>query len=128
MIADERIFSKPIRGLNSEKNHHEFGLRWLFRKFEVYPNGYYNYLQRRKDAHFQRKADVQRKIVSNYHERQGVPGYRMMQKLLIPHKFVLSQVTNHKYMKELGLRSIVRRKKPDYRTGSAHKVFPDLLT
>lgn len=51
----------------------------------------------------------------------------MMQKLLIPHGFVLSQVTIHKYMKELGLRSIVRRKKPDYRKGSAHKVFPDLL-
>jgi len=30
-------------------------------------------------------------------------------------------------MKELRLRSIVRRKKPDYRKGSAHKVFPDLL-
>jgi len=29
----------------------------------------------------------------------------MMQKLLIPHGFVLSQVTIHKYMKELGLRS-----------------------
>lgn len=30
-------------------------------------------------------------------------------------------------MKELGLKSIVRRKKPGYRKGSAHKVFPDLL-
>ena len=104
-----------------------FGLRWLFRKLKVYPNGYYNYLKRRKEAHFQRKADVQRKIVSIYHGRQGVPGYRMMQKLLIPYGFVLSQVTIHKYMKELGLKSIVRRKKSGYRKGSAHKVFPDLL-
>src|SRR5690554_7404583 len=110
MIADERIFSKPIRGLNSEKNHHEFGLRWLFRKFEVYRNGYYNYPQRRKDAHFHRKADVQRKIVSIYHERQGVPGYRMMEKLLIPRGFVLSQVTIHEYMKKLRVTSIARKK------------------
>jgi len=51
----------------------------------------------------------------------------MMQKLLIPYGFVLSQVTIHKYMKELGLKSIVRRKKSGYRKGSAHKVFPDLL-
>ena len=75
----------------------------------------------------QKKVKVQRKIVSIYHERQGIPGYRMMQKLLIPHGFVLSKVTIHKYMKELGLRSIVRRKKPGYRKGPSHKVFPDLL-
>lgn len=51
----------------------------------------------------------------------------MMQKLLIPHGFVLSKVTVHKYMKELGLKSIVRRKKPGYRKGPVHKVFPDLF-
>jgi transposase InsO family protein len=51
----------------------------------------------------------------------------MMQKLLVPHGFVLSKVTIHKYMKELGLKSIVRRKKPGYRKGLVHKVFPDLL-
>jgi len=51
----------------------------------------------------------------------------MMQKLLVPHEFVLSKVTIHKCMKELGLKSIVRRKKPRYRKGLVHKVFPDLL-
>ena len=50
-----------------------------------------------------------------------------MQELLVPYGIVLSQVTIHKYMKELGLKSIVRRKKPGYRKGFAHKVFPDLL-
>lgn len=110
-----------------ENNHLEFGLRWLFRKLNVHPNGYYNYLKRRKQAYLRKKAEVQRKMVSIYHERQGIPGYRMMQKLLIPHGFVLSQVTIHKYMKELGLKSIVRRKKPGYRKGPVHKVFPNLL-
>ena len=86
-----------------EENHHEFGLRWLFRKLNVYPNGYYNYLKRRKEASFQKKAEVQRQIVSIYHERRGVPGYRMMKKLLEPYGFILSKVTIYKYMKELGV-------------------------
>ena len=41
----------------AEKNHHEFGL-WLFRQFKVCANGYYDYLKRRKEAHFQRKVEV----------------------------------------------------------------------
>lgn len=37
---------------------------------------------------------------------------------------VLSRITVHKYMnKELGLVSIVRRKKPTYESGEAHNVF-----
>lgn len=39
-----------------------------------------------------------------------------------------SKTTIHKYMnKELGLTSIVKRKKPSYIKGHAHKVFPNLL-
>ena len=39
-----------------------------------------------------------------------------------------SPLTVHKYMnKELGLASVVRRKKPDYRKGTAHKVFENLV-
>jgi hypothetical protein len=52
----------------------------------------------------------------------GIPGYRMMQKLLIPHGFDLSKVTIHKYTKELGLKSMIRRKKPGYRKGPVRKV------
>lgn len=51
----------------------------------------------------------------------------MMQRLLMAHGFKLSPGTVHKYMKELGLKSVVRRKKPDYRKGTVHKVFPDLI-
>ena len=38
-----------------------------------------------------------------------------------------SDITVYKYMKELGLRSIVRKKKPNYVKGNANKVFPNLL-
>ena len=51
----------------------------------------------------------------------------MMKKLLEPYGFILSEIIIHKYMKELGLKSTVRRKKPIYRKGTAHKIFPDLL-
>lgn len=51
----------------------------------------------------------------------------MMHKLLVSYGIVLSQVTVHKYMKELDLKSIVRRKKPGYRKSYVHKVFPDLI-
>ncbi len=51
----------------------------------------------------------------------------MMHKLLVPHGHGYYQATIHKYMKELGLKSVVRRKKPGYRKGTAHTIFPDLL-
>ena len=41
---------------------------------------------------------------------------------------VLSALTVHKYMNtELGLRSVVRRKRPEYRKGKPHKIFPNIL-
>lgn len=39
----------------------------------------------------------------------------------------LSAKTVYKYMLELGLSSIVRRKKPSYVKGTQHKVYPNLL-
>jgi len=36
-------------------------------------------------------------------------------------------MTVYRYMLELGLRSIVRKKKPGYVKGAANKVFPNLL-
>lgn len=40
----------------------------------------------------------------------------------------LSNLTIHKYMNvELGLYSIVRKKRPDYRKGTAHQIFDNLL-
>ena len=40
----------------------------------------------------------------------------------------LSNLTIHKYMNvELGLYSVVRKKRPDYRKGISHQVFDNLL-
>ena len=55
-------------------------------------------------------------------------GYRNMKVYLERKGVVLSHVTVHKYMnKELGLVSIVRRKKPTYERGGAHKKFDNLI-
>lgn len=110
-----------------EQNHQQFGVRWLLRRFSISPTAYYNYLKRRKQAYYHDKASVQRQIVEIYHGENGVPGYRMMGDYLRQIGFGYSNQTIRKYMKELGLRSIVRRKKACYVKGTAHKIFPNLL-
>ena len=43
--------------------------------------------------------------------------------------FTLSKTTIHKYMnKQLGLKSICKRKKLGYKKGYAHRIFPDLVS
>ena len=81
----------------------------------------------RKHEYREEKSRVQRKIVEIYHSNDGVPGYRMMCDYLEQAKIIYSCMTVHKYMKELGLRSIVRRKKPNYVKGTANKIFPNIL-
>lgn len=102
-------------------------MNWLLRKFNIYPNGYYNYLKDRKSTYNNNKSKVQRKIVELYHNAHGVPGYRMMRNLMVPHGYIYSNLTVYNYMKELGLRSIVRRKRPTYQKGKTNKIFPNLL-
>ena len=60
------------------------------------------------------KGEIQRKIVEIYHRENGVPGYRMMNDYLKGIGSIRSDLTIHHFMNELGLRSITRRKKPNY--------------
>lgn len=84
-------------------------------------------MKKRKSNYCTQKAKVQTKIVEVYHERNGIPGYRMMFDLLSNMGIHLSKCTIHKYMKELNLRSITRRKKVNYTKGIENKIFPNLL-
>ena len=59
--------------------HPLFSLRWLFRRMNIYPNAYYNYLAQRKKAYQQQKQRILQKIKDIYHAYNGVPGYRTMQ-------------------------------------------------
>ena len=92
------------------------------------PNAYYNFLKNRKsDYHTQKQATL-KEIEKIYHKHNGVDGYRSMKVYLDRKGIHISALTVHKYMnRELGLLSIVRRKKPEYRKGTPHKVFENIL-
>ncbi len=111
-----------------QKNYHEFGLRWLLRKFKLSPNAYYNFKKDRKGKYRSTKKNISKKIQRIYHANGGVLGHRQMRAFLKRENIILSKTTVHKYMnKELDLKSVVRRKKPGYKQGHVHKVFANLI-
>lgn len=111
-----------------QNNYSEFGLRWLLRKFDLSPNAYYNFLKARKSVYRKQKQAVCDNIKKIYHDTDGKLGHRTMRIFLARKSITLSKTTVHKYMnKELGLTSIVKRKKPGYVKVHAHKIFPNLL-
>ena len=103
-------------------------IRWLLKRFGVFPNDYYNYLKDRKAAYRKRKERLLNCITETYHERKGVPGYRLMSALLKNKGIRISPTTCRKYMNcELKLFSVTRRHRPGYCKGAAHKVFENIL-
>jgi transposase InsO family protein len=111
-----------------QNNHPEFGLRWLLRKFKLSPNAYYNFIKNRKSKYHRKKSAITDKIVQIYHDTESVTGHSKMRVFWEREAIKLSKTTVHKYMnKKLGLKSVVRRKKPGYVQGHAHKIFPNLL-
>ena len=94
----------------------------------IYPNAYYQYLKHAKAGYYRNKNHIYSKIRQIYHELGGITGYRTMKVLLERENIFLSRVTVHKYMnRELNLRCICRRHRPEYRKGHAHEIFPNLL-
>ncbi len=111
-----------------EQHNGEFGIRWLLRRTGICPNAYYNYRKHRKADYYAKKKEVHGQIREIYHSHNGVDGYRSMAAYLRRRGYSYSSATIHKYMNtELGLRSIVRPKKPGTKPGKAHKVFGNLL-
>ena len=111
-----------------KQHHNEFGLRWLLRRFNICPNAYYNYRKHRKADYYARREKVLSKITDIYHKHHGVTVYRSMQVYLEREGFSYSTATVHKYMNSiLGLKSIVRPKKPEYEYGEPHKVFENKI-
>ena len=66
-------------------------------------------------------------MVEIYHENGGVPGYRMLRDYLAMEGIVISKPTAWKYANELGIRSIVRRKRYEYLGGKKDHIFPNLV-
>jgi transposase InsO family protein len=109
-------------------NYKEFGVNWLLRRLNIYPNSYYSYLRNYKAEYRSKKERICKEIKNIYHDNNGVPGYRSMRIFLSRKNICISNITVHKYMNtELGLMSVVRKRKPNYKKGEAHKIFPNLL-
>ena len=103
-------------------------MRWLLRRFHICPNAYYNYRKHRKADYYAQREKTLSKITDIYHKHHGVAGYRSIQIYLEREGFSYSTATVHKYMNSiLGLKSIVRPKKPGYEHGKAHKIFENRI-
>ena len=106
----------------------QLGIRWLCKRLKISPSSYYNYLKFRKNTYYTEQEKILEKIKYIYEKHKRTVGHRMMKILLERYGIKLSKTTVHKYMnKILGLKSIIMRKKPSYKTGKKHKIFSNLL-
>ncbi len=111
-----------------DEHKEEFGIRWLPRRLSICPNAYYNYRKHRKADYHAQKSEVLARIEDIYHSHNGVDGYRSMTVYLARRGYGHSPATMHKYMNtELGLRSVVRSKKPGYEHREPHRTFENKL-
>ena len=98
------------------------------KKFNIFPNAYYNYLKNRKADYRRHKDEIKSFISEIYHSHGGVDGYRTIHAYLIRKGYNISCLTVHKYMNtELHLYSVSRKRKESYEHGTAHKVFDNKL-
>lgn len=95
---------------------------------KICPNAYYNNLKHSQAAYLEKQQFICNEIRNIYHELGGIIGHRPMRVFLSRKDIRLSKTTVYKYMnKELKLQCVCRRKKPGYKKGHAHKIFPNLL-
>lgn len=94
---------------------------------QIYPNAYYNYKKNKKAWYQDQKEQSKQVILEIYHTYNGRPGHRMMVIYLKRRGITLSKTTVLKYMRELGIRSVVVPKKREYKKGEYYKKFENLL-
>lgn len=96
----------------------------------IHPNAYYYYKRNHQKTLARKKASesINNKISKIYHDNHGGIGYRQVKKYLEKSGIILSFNSVHWRMCQvLGLKSLARKKKPNYRYGKAHKIFKNLL-
>ena len=59
-----------------QKYSYLFGVRYLLRRLNIYPNAYYNYVKNRKKESIQEKENIKNKIKEIYYSNNGILGYR----------------------------------------------------
>ncbi len=67
-------------------------------------------------------------IKTIYHEHNGETGYRMICDILNRRDVECSYPTVYSYMKEMGLKATIMRKKQPYKSGEKHHIFDNLVS
>lgn len=111
-----------------DDNKNIFGLRWLYNKFGISPNCYYNYKKESKRKYHERLARIVELIKYVYFNNNRVIGYRDMRIFIKRYGYEVSNTTMHKYMnKELNLCAVIMHSRPGYKAGKKNKIFDNLL-
>ena len=55
----------------------QFGVRWLLRRLNIFPNAYYNYKTHRKAGYEEKKQSIKKQNEAIYHGHNGVDDYRI---------------------------------------------------
>ena len=121
MIADERIFSKPIRGLN----RHEYPLEGLLKLADI-PRSTYYYILKRLDKQ-DKYASERQEIHAINAEHKGRYGYRRVTIELRKRGYEVNHKVVMRLMKEEGLTCRVRMKKYRSYRGTVGKVAPNII-
>ena len=87
----------------------KLGLNFLLKKLKINKNAYLNYIKNieKNRQKAMQKCKILDKIKKIYHENNGTPGYRMICDELRNLGIKISYPTVYKYMKILGLKSII---------------------
>lgn len=107
-----------------DENKDIFGLRWLFRHFNMAPNAYYNYLKDNKAGYRKQKLKICEESKSIYYNNNRVIGHRGMKIFLARKGINLSKTTVHRYMnQERNLHAVTMRKKGTCVRGEKNKIW-----
>ncbi|WP_407925782.1 IS3 family transposase [Erysipelothrix aquatica] len=71
-------------------------------------------MKQRRAPYYEQKAKVQHFISESFHKSNGTMGAKMMSYYCANYGYSYSLLTIRKYMKELNISSIIRRKKQPF--------------
>ncbi|GAV22943.1 IS3 family transposase, partial [Carboxydothermus pertinax] len=107
----------------------KFSVEWLCELFGVSRSGYYKWLGRKDtlNRYQQQQANLDN-LVKEIHSKHPSYGYRSVRAAILRSTgWKVSNISVLKSMKRLGIKSLARRKKYNFKKGSEHKIFPNIL-
>lgn len=110
-----------------DKLRRKHPLMWLLKIGEVSKAGYYKWRNSRSKQAIRREEDILLKEhILALHKRHPYFGYKRMTRALSREGMVINHKRVRRLMRELGIKSVIRKKRPFYgRRGSI--VFPNVL-